>query len=135
MARIVASGASKKSRRSAQGGSLPPDKSPLGAYPVGCCVMIEPGDVGGGASWHMILYRIGGEGAPHCARMSVPPDQNGWNGGLREAREIRADTVVLGSRWPYRPTSREDGVGERDPLADDDVVEGALMLGHLSSDR
>jgi hypothetical protein len=117
-----------KSARSAQGAPLPPDGSDLVSYPLGCCVMIE---VGGSVGWHMVLFRIGGHGAPHCSEMRVDPASPEWNSGLGPAREIRAVTV-LRSCWPNRPRSSSDAGAEADPLS---VVRdrGSVMQGHLSA--
>ncbi len=156
--KAASSGASKKSARSAQGSKLPDDRSALESYPVGCCVLIEVDVDGRGVPpagstaegqcgsinspiWHMIAYQIGGQGAPHCARMRIPPSAAGWNAGLEAARETPASVVVLGSCWPYRPTSPDvwsgGAVDESDPIAgasSDAGVgtgDGVMMFSHL----
>lgn len=122
----------KKITRVPQGAALPAAGSALDEYPTGCCVVMS---LGGLTSWHMILYRIGGEGSPHCGRMSIPPSVAGWNAGVGEGVEVRASTIVLESCWPYRPAAAEAGEGqEKDPLAGS-PIEGSLMLGHLSAGR
>lgn len=129
----VKSGASKKSRKSAQGSPLPEDRSPISAYPVGCCVLVEsPVDDGGSveAHWHMLVYRIARSPSPHCRRMSISPRDLRWNAGLGSARELASSTVVHASCWPERPPPEEMTGQERDPLADFEDA-GSLMLSHL----
>jgi hypothetical protein len=120
-----------RSARSAQGAPLPPDGTGIADYPVGCCVLVE---VGGRVGWHMIVFRIGGEGAPHCAEMRVDPRSAAWNSGLGGAREIRASTRVAGSCWPLRSGSEVERGSEEDPLAASPDP-GSIMQGHLSSAR
>jgi len=92
-------------------------------------------NLGGLTSWYMILYRIGGEGSPHCGRMSIFPSIAGWNSGVGEGVEVRESTIVLEACWPYRPAASEPGEGdEKDPLSSK-PVEGSLMIGHLYADR
>lgn len=116
-----------KSSRAAQGAPLPQDGSDLAVYPLGCCVLI---DVGGRIGWHMVLFRIGGFGAPHCSEMCHDPSSADWNSRLGQAREIRA-TRVIRSCWPNRPGSAIDRGAEEDPLSV--PTRGSVMQGHLSS--
>jgi hypothetical protein len=64
----------------------------------------------------MVLFRIGGQGSPHCSEMRRDPSSADWNAGLGPAREIRG-TIVLRSCWPHRPGSASDRGSEEDPLS------------------
>ena len=118
-----------KARCSLQGTDLPADGSPLVAYPIGCCVLIaimesEP-------AWHMILFRIGRSGNPHCGRLASDPAREGWNARMGDARETKEGTIVLASRWPFR-ASLDEGA-EIDPLAiqSQRSASGSISFSHL----
>ncbi len=121
----------KKSKKSAQGIPLPPDLSPLEDYPIGCCVLL---DICGEEIWHLVSFRIGKVGDPHCGRLRVDPSSLIWNHGMAEARQTDCTTIVLSSAWPNRPgQAGAGGASEQDPLASSsDSADGSLMLGHLS---
>lgn len=132
-----------KAKRSLQGTDLPADGSVLGTYPVGCCVLIAVSSaypVGCCAlvaaaneapAWHMVLFRIGKVGNPHCGRLSGPPDREGWNARMGDARETREDVVVLASCWPFRAALDEGS--ELDPLAlqSNRTAAGSVSVNHL----
>lgn len=103
-----------KSKKANQGSVLPADGSRLGAYPVGCCVMIE---VDGAPAWHMIACCLGGNDNPHMRKMVHPPSSPDWNAGSSHTREFRSDIVVIQSAWPRR-VADERGLGnaETDPM-------------------
>lgn len=103
-----------KSKKASQGSPLPVDGSRLGAYPVGCCVMIE---VNGVVDWHMIACCLGGNDNPHMRRMLYPPSSPDWNVGPSCTREFKSNIVVIQSAWPRR-VADERGLGnaETDPM-------------------
>lgn len=119
----------KKTKRSLQGTDLPADGSPLSAYPIGCCVLLAL--AGGGPAWHLVLFRIGGSGNPHCARLASDPAREGWNARMGDARETRDESTVLASRWPFR-ASLDEGA-EIDPIAlqSDRSAAGSMSVSHL----
>ncbi len=119
-----------KSRKTVQGSELPADGGPIAAYPTGCCVLA---DLGGGLAWHMVLFRIGGQGAPHCGRLASDPHVAGWNAGMGLAREVSAGTIVVSSCWPFRPSTDEGA--ELDPFAGSDRSSGAIMFNHMNAGR
>ena len=129
--RLKAAGRSGKSKakHSLQGADLPVDASPLGAYPIGCCVLISASD--GHPAWHLIRFRIGKSGNPHCGRLTSDPASAGWNARMGEARETREDTIVLASCWPFRAAIDEGA--ELDPLAiqSDRTMQGSILNSHL----
>ncbi len=121
---------SKKSKKDAQGGPLPSDRSLLEAYPIGCCVLL---DIAGDAIWHLVSFRIGKAGDPHCGRLAVEPSSPNWNHEMAEAKQTDCRTLVLRSAWPNRPGQAGAGGGsEQDPLALVNESSGSLMIGHLS---
>jgi len=128
--RGAAAAVKRRSLKSGQGGPLPEDGSPIADYPVGSCVLLDPG------GWHLVRFRIGGTGLPHLGRLSAPPDGPGWNARMGEARIADPDSVVRSSCWPYRESA--DGAtgesGDDDPLALA-PAEGSLMLNHLRGAR
>lgn len=133
--RGVASAKKKKSLRSDQGSELPEDGSPIEAYPIKCCVLVE---VAGDLVWHMIVFRIGDRGAPHLARLGDLPDTLRWNAGMGEARIAAPGTIVVRSCWPLRSSTGlgEGGEGgDSDPLALTMPVDGSLMASHLRDVR
>jgi hypothetical protein len=120
----------KKSKKGAQGGELPPDRSPLEDYPIGSCVLL---DVEGDPIWYLVSFRIGKTGDPHCGKLNRDPSSSTWNHGMADARQTDCRRIVLASAWPNRPGQAGAGGGaEQDPLASGDASEGSLMLGHLS---
>jgi hypothetical protein len=121
----------KTSLSAMQGQALPPDGSPISAYPNGCCVLV---DHGGEVAWHMLLFRIGRTGPPFCGRMSNLPTSVTWNHGMGDSRSIPEPTIVLASAWPLRARAAEVGI-EEDPLQTGELVEGSLMIDHLFSVR
>lgn len=129
--RWVVNVSKKKSKKGAQGSPLPPDRSPLEGYPIGCCVLL---DIGGEAIWHLVSFRIGKVGDPHCGRLASEPSSPRWNDGMAEARQTDCTRIVLASAWPNRPgQAGAGGASEQDPLAlSSDASDGSLMLGHLS---
>lgn len=130
------SGSSKKkaSQSAAQGAPLPPDGSPISAYPDKCCVLVHL-DHDSEPAWYMLLFRIGKRGPPFCGRMFHPPTSPSWNSRTGAARSIPDPTIVLGSTWPLRGRSAESAGGEEDPLMTGELVEGSLMIDHLFSVR
>lgn len=133
------SGSSKTSRisrpslKGAQGGPLPSDRSPLSAYPVGCCVLLRIGpkvDEGidpDHLAWHLVAFRIG-VGLPHLRRLVSPPTSVDWNAGMGGAAEARLDLVVHESRWPHRSGTAGQDAGSEDPLTQDQEIDGSLLL-------
>lgn len=128
----------KGGKRDLQGSALPPDRSRIESYPVGCCVLIETGITGvgadGGVSWYLVAFRIG-DGLPHLRSLARHPTDAGWNAGMGAASESRVSVLVLASQWPTRQGSQ--GVGsEKDPLdAVGDQVGGTLMMGFMGKTR
>ena len=122
----------KKSKKGAQGSELPPDRSPLEDYPIGSCVLL---DIDGKLTWHLVSFRIGKTGDPHCGKLREYPESVTWNHGMAEARQTDGQKPVLASAWPNRPTQAGAGGGsEQDPLAlASDSADGSLMLGHLAT--
>lgn len=116
-----------RSARDAQGAELPPDGSPISAYPDRCCVELE---VDGEVAWHMILFRIGRSGPPFCGRMSHPPSSADWNSRMGGARAVPDAAGVRRSAWPLRASTADSDGAEVDPLVGQ-KVEGSLMLSHL----
>jgi len=103
----------KKSIRAAQGAPLPPDGSPIEAYPVGSCVLAE---IDGEQRWWIIAFRIGGSPSPHCRMLRVPPSDAAWNEGDSPVRELPATTRVASSAWPFRVQAAALAGAEEDPL-------------------
>jgi len=116
-----------KPRHRLQGADLPADGSPLGVYPIGCCVLIAV--AGEPPAWHMVPFRIGKSGNPHCAKLASDPKREGWNARMGPARETREDTIVLASCWPFRAALDEGA--EIDPLQSDRTMRGSILTSHL----
>ena len=134
MLRGVAAARRRSSLASVQGCQLPTDGSPLGMYPVKCCVLIQ--DLGSGTSWYMILYCIGRVGDPHLGRLRHPPDAGDWNTGMGGPRQFSDRTPVLRSCWPYRPSVPDARGVEIDPMISAELpVQGSIEIAHLSSVR
>lgn len=102
-------------RRRIPGSDLPPDRSPISAYPEKCCVLIDAGDE---VAWHLISILIGGGGSPFVRRMARPPESRDWNEAMGEVRSVSEHTVVYAATWPNRGSVTSDGAGgEVDPFA------------------
>ncbi len=102
----------KKSKKGIQGSELPAPGSPLSAYPVGACVVLE---IDGEEAWHLIAYRIGGSGNPHVRRLVHAPETREWNAGPSRTREVKDSLPVLRSAWPRRVADERTLDAEQDP--------------------
>jgi hypothetical protein len=120
-------------RRARQGSVLPVDGSRLSEYPEGCCVLISPSaqdvrmvaakpplsavESPSSPAWHLVSFRIGRDGSPHCRMLRNPPSSLEWNVGMGLAAETNGYLLVLGSRWPERAAPLDDALGtEADPI-------------------
>ena len=126
---VGAGKAKAKAKSSLQGADLPVDGSPLAMYPIGCCVFVAL--AGQDPAWHIVSFRIGRSGNPHCARLASDPSREGWNARMGDARETREDTIVHVSCWPFR-ASIDEGA-EIDPIAlqSDRSAAGSMSVSHL----
>lgn len=113
----------KKSKKGAQGAPLPDDGSPLSAYPVGACVLIE---IDGSSDWYLIAFNIGKVGNPHLRKLVHPPTSLDWNTGPSAAHEFSCRLVVQQSAWPRRAT---------DDRARDADVDPDPLLNYVHSDE
>lgn len=68
-------------------------------------------------AWHLVSFRIGRDGSPHCRMLKNPPSSLEWNVGMGLAAETNGYLSVLGSRWPERAAPLDDALGtEADPI-------------------
>jgi hypothetical protein len=88
----------------------------------------------GGIAWHLVAFRIGAIGSPHCRLLSGHPSSSSWGVGMGDARETREDQIVLQSCWPARQGIAAQSAQEEDPLSQDGPsIDGPLMLSFSGS--
>ncbi len=124
-----------KEKKNLQGKDLPPDGSPLSAYPVGACVLLQAPD-DPTPTWHIVSFRIGGSGNPHVARMSIHPSSESWYlGRSGSVRSVSDSLIVLSSAWPNRDGMRAKIYGDAAGSTGSDDVDYHVRVARPDQDQ